>query len=251
MVLTDDNYASIVSAVEEGRVIFSNIRKFVYYLLSCNMGEIVILFVTMILDLPLPLTALQLLVLNLVTDGAPALALGMEKGDPDIMDMRPRPVNEPIINGPMVLGTVVQTIAIAGAVLAAFIIGLNRYSYWGLSGEAAESALMHAQTMAFVTLSASELFRAYTARSERYSVFSIGVFGNPVMQYAVLASFLVLLATVYIPGLNTVVFGNVPLDLSDWLIVFPLMLVPAAAAEIHKAIELRRSQRRLAAEAAA
>ena len=246
MVLTDDNYASIVAAVEEGRVIFSNIRKFVYYLLSCNMGEIMILFVAMILNLPLPLTALQLLVLNLVTDGVPALALGMEKGDPDIMDLKPRRVNEPIINGPMISGTIVQTVAIAGSVLTAFLIGLNRFGYWTAAGEAAQDALKHAQTIAFVTLSASELFRAYTSRSERYSVFKIGLFSNRTMQWAVLSSFLVLLATVYIPGLNTVVFNNMPLDFGDWLEVAPLMLVPAVVAEINKAVVRWWNRRRQA-----
>jgi len=248
MVLTDDNYASIVSAVEEGRVIYSNIRKFVYYLISCNVGEIMILFVAMLVNWPLPLTALQLLVLNLVTDGAPALALGLEKGDPDIMDLKPRPVNEPIINGDMMVGTIVQTIAIAGSVLAAFLLGLAHTGYWAAPSEI---ALRTAQTMAFVTLSASELFRAYTARSERYSLFSIGIFGNKWMQWAVLGSLAVLFATVYIPGLNTEVFGNVPLNLADWLVVAPLMLVPAVVAEINKALLLRGLRRRMAAEGAA
>ncbi len=244
MVLTDDNYASIVAAVEEGRIIFSNIRKFVYYLLSCNMGEIMILLVSMILDLPLPLTALQLLVLNLVTDGAPALALGMEKGDPDIMDLEPRRVDEPIINGEMVRGTIVQTVAIAGAVVAAFLIGLSSGGWvWGRE-HIAGAVLLRAQTMAFVTLCTSELLRAYTARSERYSLFAIGLFGNKWMQWAVLASLLVLLATVYVPGLNTTIFGNVPLALNDWLVVAPLMFVPAVVAEINKAIVLRMSKRR-------
>jgi Ca2+-transporting ATPase len=167
------------------------------------------------------------------------------------MDLKPRPVREPIINGDMVWGTVVQTIAIAGAVLAAFLIGLSRFGYWTASGAAAETALRHAQTMAFVALSASELFRAYTARSERYSVFSIGLFSNKWMQWAVLGSLLVLMATVYVPGLNTEIFGNVPLRLSDWLIVFPLMLVPAAAAEINKAVLRWQLQRQRVAEAAA
>jgi Ca2+-transporting ATPase len=215
------------------------------------MGEIVILFVSMIANLPLPLTALQLLVLNLVTDGAPALALGMEKGDPDIMNLRPRPVNEPIINGEMIWGTVVQTFAIAGSVLAAFLIGLDRFGYWGPGGLERELALMHAQTMAFVTLSASELFRAYTARSERYSLFGLGVFSNTWMQWAVLGSLLVLLATVYIPGLNETVFGNVPLDFADWVVVFPLMLVPAIAAEIFKAVVRHRSASQQVATASA
>jgi Ca2+-transporting ATPase len=156
------------------------------------------------------------------------------------MDLQPRPVNEPIINGEMILGTLVQTLAIAGSVLAAFLIGLNRFD-----------ELQHAQTMAFVTLSASELFRAYTARSERYPLFGIGVFGNKWMQWAVLLSLLVLLATVYVPGLNTTIFGNVPLDLSDWLVVSPLMLVPAIAAELHKAVLLRRIRRQRRVEATA
>jgi len=234
-VLTDDNYASIVSAVEQGRIIYANIRKFVYFLLSCNMGEIMILFVAMIANLPLPLTALQLLVLNLLTDGAPALALGLEKGEPDIMDLPPRRVNEPIINGEMVWGTVVQTLAIAGSVLGAFLLGLR----FG-------DNLAEAQTMAFVTLSASELFRAYTARSERISLFRIGVFTNKWMQWAVLFSLAVLLATVYIPGLNTTVFGNAPLSLRDWSVVAPLMLVPALVAEGQKAVRRALAHRRTA-----
>ena len=233
MVLTDDNFASIVSAVEQGRIIFSNIRKFVYFLLSCNMGEILTLFVAMIAGLPLPLTALHLLVLNLVTDGAPALALGLEKGDPDIMELKPRPVNEPIINGVMIWGTVIQAFSIAGVVLAAFLIGLNRFD-----------DLRHAQTLAFVTLTTSELLRAYTARSERYPILRLKLFGNRWMQWAVAGSFLVLLATVYLPGLNTIIFGNVPLTITDWVIVIPLMLIPAFMAELYKALLLRKSRSR-------
>ena len=99
MVLTDDNYVSIVSAVEQGRIIYSNIRKFVFYLLSCNVAEIAIIFIAALAGWPTPLTAIQLLWLNLVTDGAPALALGMEQGDPDTMEVPPRPAREPIING--------------------------------------------------------------------------------------------------------------------------------------------------------
>ena len=127
MVLTDDNYASIVSAVEQGRVIYSNIRKFVYYLLSCNLAEIAIIFFAALLGYPVPLTAIQLLWLNLITDGAPALALGVEKGDPDIMQQAPRHPKEPIINKRMAIGIVVQTVAITSVTLAAYFIGLNYY----------------------------------------------------------------------------------------------------------------------------
>ncbi len=125
MVLTDDNYASIVAAVEQGRVIYANIRKFVFFLLSSNVAEIMIIFLATLAGLPTPLTAIQLLWLNLLTDGAPALALAMEKGDPDIMAHKPRPKNESIVNRPMRLGIVVQTIAQTAAVLGAFLVGLS------------------------------------------------------------------------------------------------------------------------------
>jgi Ca2+-transporting ATPase len=235
MVLTDDNYASIVSAVEQGRIIYSNIRKFVYYLISCNMAEIMIIFLATLAGSPSPLNAIQLLWLNLLTDGAPALALGMEKGDPDIMEQPPRPVHEPIINRSMVVGIIVQTIAITAVVLTAYYVG------W--SWDSGDLAL--AQTMAFVTLSASELVRAYTARSERASLFRLGVFSNHVMQYAVLASIVLLLGVVYIPFLQPI-FDTVPLGVREWTIVLPLLLVPGIAAEVTKAITRTHTQQRAA-----
>jgi Ca2+-transporting ATPase len=237
MVLTDDNYASIVSAIEQGRVIYSNIRKFVYYLLSCNMAEITILLVALLAGAPLPLLPIQLLVLNLLTDGLPALALGVEEGDPDIMDQPPRPVTEPIINRDMVIGIAVQTVAISLAVLAAFQIGLE-------AGEA------HARTMAFATLSISELLRAYTSRSERYSLLAIGVFTNKWMQWAVLSSLLVLLAIIYVPFLDPI-FGTTFLTGQDWLVMLPLILVPSVAAELNKWVLRKLSERRQRARAAA
>jgi Ca2+-transporting ATPase len=229
MVLTDDNYASIVSAIEQGRVIYSNIRKFVYYLLSCNTAEIMIIFLAALAGQPSPLNPIQLLWLNLLTDGAPALALGLEKGDPDIMEQPPRPPREPVVDRSMMRGIVVQTVAITAAVLIAFGVGLG----WGNGNPAL------AQTMAFVTLSASELVRAYTARSERVSLFKLGVFSNRIMQYAVGVSVLLLLAAVYIPFLQNV-FDTVPLGGREWLLVAPLLFVPAIVAEADKLILIRR-----------
>jgi P-type Ca2+ transporter type 2C len=229
MVLTDDNYASIVAAIEQGRIIYSNIRKFVYYLLSCNMAEITILLLAMLAGWPLPLVPIQLLVLNLITDGAPALALGVEKGDPDIMNQRPRPVNEPIINREMLVGIAVQTVAITSAVLIAFRIGIA-------------VSETHARTMAFATLAISELLRAYTARSERYSLWAIGPFTNKWMQWAVLTSLLVLIAIIYVPFLDPV-FQTTSLTVSDWLIMLPLILLPSAAAEANKWVLRRVSER--------
>jgi Ca2+-transporting ATPase len=226
MVLTDDNYASIVAAVEEGRIIYANIRKFVFYLLSCNVAEILIIFLAMLAGLPLPLTAIQLLVLNLITDGAPALALGMEKGDPDNMKRPPRPTDEPVINREMQVGILVQSIVITAAVLGVFLVGLNWY---GTSGP----GLSVAETMAFATLSIGELFRAYTSRSERHSLFSIGVFSNRWMQYAVVSSLAILLAIIYVPALDPI-FKTAFLGWQEWSIMLPLMLAPSFAAELTK-----------------
>jgi Ca2+-transporting ATPase len=229
MVLTDDNYVSIVDAVEQGRVIYSNIRKFVYYLLSCNVAEILIIFLGTLITKNSPLTAIQLLWLNLVTDGAPALALGTEKGDPDIMSQPPRPPKEPIINRFMQVGILTQTIAIASVTLGAYFIGLK---WFPAHIEAAES-------MAFVTLSASELFRAFTSRSERYPILKIGVFKNRNMNIAFLSSMALLLGVVYIPGLNNV-FNTVPLGWQQWEIILPLLLIPSVVAEIVKLFASRK-----------
>ncbi len=226
MVLTDDNYTSIVAAVEEGRIIYANIRKFVFYLLSCNVAEILIIFIAMLVGLPLPLTAIQLLVLNLVTDGAPALALGMEKGDPDVMKRPPRPVNEPVINREMQVGILVQSIVKPVAVLGAFLIGLNWYGWEG-------HGLTVAETMAFTTLAMGELVRAYTSRSEHYTIFEIGVFTNKWMQYAVLSSLAIILAIIYVPALDPI-FETAFLGWQEWLIMLPMILVQGVAAELTK-----------------
>jgi len=240
MVLTDDNYVSIVSAVEQGRVIYSNIRKFVFFLLSCNLAEIAVIFLATLAGTPTPLTPIQLLWLNLLTDGAPALALGMEKGDPDIMDSPPRPAREPIINRDMRIGITVQTIMKTAATLTAFAIGhhLQPGDGWAL-----------ARTMAFVTLSLSELTRAYTARSELYALHKIGFFTNRFMQYAVAASLALLLAVLYAPFLQDV-FDTVTLSATHWLYAIPLILLPSVAAELTK-VYLRYLHRTERARAAA
>jgi Ca2+-transporting ATPase len=229
IVLTDDNYASIVSAIEEGRVIYSNIRKFVYFLLVCNIGEILIVFFSMIFGMPIPFRPIMLLWLNLVTDGAPALALGLEKGDPDIMERPPRPTKEPVINKEMAAGLSTVPIIDTIAMLFVFAIGLSRYP----------ENLAAAQTMAFVALCCSELLRAYTARSEHHSIFSIGVLSNRWMQWAVGSSLFLVLITVYIPFLRPF-FGTTFLSLTDWLIMLPFIFAAPVAAEIVK-IFLRRN----------
>jgi Ca2+-transporting ATPase len=244
MVLTDDNYASIVSAVEQGRIIYSNIRKFVFFLLSSNIAEIMIIFLATLAGLPAPLTAIQLLWLNLITDGAPALALAVEKGDPDIMQQKPHAKNEPIVNRTMRIGLIVQTFAQTAAVLTAFGFGLLWHLEAGasLDGNPLTYILQHdwrgvdvqsAETMAFVTLSMCELFRAYTVRSERSSLFKIGVFSNRYMQYAVGLSILLLLLVINLPFLQPI-FNTHFLTVREWGVVLGLAILPAVAEEITK-----------------
>lgn len=254
MVLTDDNYVSIVAAVEQGRVIYANIRKFVFFLLSSNIAEIMVIFLATLAGLPMPLTVIQLLWLNLLTDGAPALALAMEKGDPDIMSHPPRPKSESIVNGSMRLGMLIQTITQTTAVLGAFLLGL----YWHLDElmPAGENPLLYvlrhdwtgvdvqtAETMAFVTLSLCELFRAYTVRSERVSIFTLGVFSNKFMQYAVGLSIFLLLLVVNVPFLQPI-FNTHFLSGTEWLIVLGLATIPAISEEITKAY-LRAQDKKL------
>ena len=223
MVLTDDNFASIVAAIEQGRIIYSNIRKFVYFLLACNFGEVLIIFAAMLLGLPIPLRPVQLLWLNLVSDGAPALALGLEKGDPDIMNHPPRSPKEPVITRDMAIGIGVVGVVDTVAILAVFYLALQRYP----------DQLMAAQTIAFVTLCSSELIRAFTARSEYHSVFSIGVFSNRWMVWAVGASFLLVMMVVYVPFLRPF-FDTVPLGMDDWLLMLPFFFASPLAMELLK-----------------
>jgi len=254
MVLTDDNYASIVAAVEQGRIIYSNIRKFVFFLLSSNVAEIMIIFLATLAGFPAPLTAIQLLWLSLITDGAPALALAMEKGEPDTMDQKPRSKKEPIINRSMGTGIFIQTITQTGAVLIAFGLGLIWHLEAGAYIPAGVSALAYlfqhdwrgvdvqtAETMAFATLSLCELFRAYTVRSERASIFRIGVFSNKWMQYAVGASIFLLFIVTAVPFLRPIFNTHFP-TLLEWSVIIGLALIPAASEEVTKFF-LRRSEK--------
>ena len=239
MILMDDNFATIVKAVEEGRVIYANIRKFVSFLLSCNIGEILVIFLlslipnTLISGIAAPLTAIQLLWLNLVTDSFPALALGREKGEPGIMKLPPRPKGEPIINKPMRFHIGVQALAIFATVATAFLVSLTCDSdfFFRSSVEKIDGA----RTVAFATLIIAELFRAYASRSERISVFKLGLFTNKLMNYAVGVSLILTLSVIYIPGVNKI-FDNVALAPTAWLVILPLAIIPFAASEIFKLV---------------
>eukprot|EP00455_Lapot_gusevi_P030766 TRINITY_DN3313_c0_g1_i4.p1 TRINITY_DN3313_c0_g1~~TRINITY_DN3313_c0_g1_i4.p1 ORF type:complete len:1035 (+),score=466.03 TRINITY_DN3313_c0_g1_i4:57-3107(+) len=231
MVLIDDNFCSIVGAIEQGRIIYSNIRKFVFFLLSCNIAEILIIFFCIIAGLPSPLDPIQLLWMNLVTDGAPALALAMEPGDSKIMDEAPRPKSEPIVDRMMFIGIAIQSLASTAVTLTAYVLGLywNQSSIWAKG----EDGLMVARTMAFMVVSYAELCRAYTVRNARLSLFEIGFFSNPYMQYAFLGSASLVVVVTNIPFLMEI-FHCVALPNRELLAVVALSLFPATVEEITK-----------------
>ncbi|MCF6096659.1 calcium-transporting P-type ATPase, PMR1-type [Thermovorax subterraneus] len=229
MILVDDNFASIVAAVEEGRVIYSNIRKFIFFLLSCNIAEILIIFVSMLAGLPIPLKPIQLLWINVLTDAFPALALGMENKEPDIMQRPPRKPEEPIIDGRMRWQIAIQSIFMTVAVIGVFVYALKT-----------TADLEKARTFAFTTLIFSELLRAYTSRSETYSVFKIGFFTNRFMVLGTSISLILLLAVIYIPFLRTVL-DTTYLTFMEMDIIILFGLIPFASAEISK-IFLRKAK---------
>ena len=223
MILVDDNFATIVNAVEEGRVIFSNIKKFVSFLLSCNIAEVAIVFLSILFGLPSPLTPIQLLWLNLVTDAFPALALGVEPAEADIMDREPRDPKESILAGKTGQGVILQSIAITVSVLVAYIIGLKWIFPNNIEG---------AHTMVFATLITSELLRAFSVRSEKYTLKELGWFSNKYLLKANLLSFALLLLVMYIPPLRRLF--ELQFISWQWWIILVLALLPLTLGEIHK-----------------
>ena len=225
MVLTDDNFTSIVNAVEEGRGIFDNIQKFVHFLLSCNTGEVLLMFISALFSLPSPLQPIQLLWINLVTDGLPALALAMEKPERDIMQRPPRPPRESVITlsrGLLILlhGTVIAAVCLVGYL-------------WARNAHPEDP--QRAQTITFCIAAFSQLLYAFACRSHQHSVPEIGLFTNPHLLGAILISALLQFAVVTIPGGDRV-FETAPLEGHDWLLIAVLAFVPVSLIEIAKLI---------------
>ena len=234
MILTDDNFATIVKAVEQGRGIYSNIKKAIHYLLSCNIGEIVTLFLATLLNFHQPpLVAVQLLWLNLVTDSLPALALGMEPVEPSVMEEKPRSASEPLFTRRFSIRLAWQGLMVGLLTLAAYWLG-----EYVLSDPTLADAT--ANTMAFATLTFCQLFHAFNVRSETQSIAHIGLTSNPAMNKAFLVGMALQLSVLLIPPLMSV-FRVCALTLTEWLVVLGLSLIPLAVCEIEKAV--RRNKR--------
>jgi Ca2+-transporting ATPase len=203
MVLMDDNFATIVAAVEEGRIIYDNIKKYLTFLLSCNVAEILVLGIAGLIGWPMPLIALQILWVNLTTDGLPALALGVEPAEPDLMGRPPRDPNEPVFSGAVLWALSAMSLLIFAGLMPIF------YTYWQTEG------VEKAQTMALATLVVYELFYAFNCRSLRFTLPQLGFFTNKWLFPAVLSSLLLLIGVIYIPSWGTA-FHTVPLNIIDW-----------------------------------
>ncbi len=236
MILTDDNFATIVSAVAEGRGIYANIKKAIHYLLSCNIGEILTIFLATVLGFhQMPLVPVQLLWLNLVTDALPALALGVEPVEEEVMDQRPRNAHESLFTRAFSL-----RLAWQGAMVGLLTLGAYWLGEYVLSDPGEASAA--ANTMAFATLTLCQLFHAFDARSEEQSVFHIGVFSNPAMNRAFLVGAAMQVAVLCLPPLQAV-FQTVAMDPTQWLVVLALAAAPVAVCEATKAWGRRRNRR--------
>ena len=229
MVITDDNFASIVSAVEEGRGIYDNIKKAVHYLLSCNTGEILVMFVASLVGLPAPLLPIQILWVNVVTDSLPALALGVDPVDPNIMKHPPRKPNEPVITKRRAYQMLMQGAFIAFCSLAAF----------GFVMFVERGSLGRARTAAFVVLACAQLFHSFNCRNMTESIFKLGFFSNSKLVFANMLSFLLQMSVVYVPFLRAA-FKTEPLDMLEWTVVVVISSFPLWAMEGMKMIVKRR-----------
>ena len=229
MTLTDDNFATIVDAVKEGRGIYANIKKVVGFLLGTNIGEVITVFMAMLLWHKTPLLSMQLLWINLVTDSLPAIALGMEAVEKDVMDRKPKPKNEGIFAGGLGIRVVLQGMMFAALTLIGFVLG---ETYGG--------SLEAGQTMAFMILALCQIVQAFNMRSE-HSLFKIGPFSNRTLNLAALASTLLVALVLFTPvGLA---FGLVTLSWKLYLVALGLIFVPFVVMEICKLISHLRNRK--------
>lgn len=235
MVLTDDNFSTIVAAIEEGRNIFNNIKKSVIFLISCNAGEIVTLFFGILFGWAAPLNATHILWVNLITDSFPALALGVDPGDKDVMKHKPRSPKDSLFKGSL-FTLLFNGVLIGILTLIGFVYGVNKYgadtvTLVNIANN--PEALMHAQTIAFVVLSGTQLIHSLNMRSSDKSIFKIGLFSNMYLIYAMVVGISLQMAVIYIPPIARM-FNVIPLTLADWGLVIVLSLIPLVINEIIK-----------------
>ena len=228
MIITDDNFATIFAAVEEGRIVFDNIRKVVFFLIPTGVAAILSIFGTIALGIPMPYTPSQLLWINLVTNGLQVLALTFEKGEPGIGLRPPRDPKEGVMSAMLVQRTV-----LVGALIAAGVV----YSFH--HALAIGEDLEQARSIAVTTMVFFQFFQTWNSRSETQSVFRINLLSNPLLVFSILASILAQLAILYVPVLQWM-FKTEPLTLLEWARVGLLSLTVVPVVEIDKLLRRRR-----------
>lgn len=233
MILTDDNFATIVSAIEQGRNIYNNIKKTVIFLLTCNLGEVIAVSVTLLIGWEAPLIATQLLWINLITDSFPAIALGMDPGSPDVMSEKPRDSKESFFAGGAGMHVVTGGVLIGGLTIFAFWYGYYQHGFSPFRGMVPANTVEYARTMAFMVLVMCQLFYSLAVRNSSKSVFQIGVFSNKYLSGAILLGVLLQLLVIGIPVMQRA-FHLQMLDVRTWLIVVSLGLVPLLLNEFIK-----------------
>lgn len=245
VILIDDNFSTIVSAIEEGRNIFNNIKKSIVFLLSCNIGEIIALFLAILLGWAAPLRPIHILWVNLITDTLPALSLGVDAGDKDVMKEKPRDPKQSLFAGGVGISIILNGLLIGFVTLAAFVIGLKYYTGdpsifplmpHDLSKPEYKDALTHARTMAFVVLSVSQLFYSFNMRHPKKSIFQIGVFTNKYLVGSLILGILLQLMVITVPLFRNI-FDVFKLSMMDWLLVLGISIVPLLLNEIIKLVK--------------
>ena len=231
IILMDDNFASMIAAIEEGRVIYSNIRKFIRYLLSCNIGEVLTMFVGMLMGLPIVLLPIQILMINLVTDGLPAIALGLEPPEKDVMEQKPRGANESVFSNGLASTMIFRGCIIGLSTLGAFV------SVLAYSGSVAT-----ARTAAFLTLVVVQLIHVFECKSETRNLFQIPIFNNVYLILSCLLSLALTLAVIFVPFFQPF-FSTVPLTLREcvWVVGYSFIGPVLSAPFVHGKKHFRRA----------
>ena len=235
MILADDNFSTIIGAIEQGRNIYNNIKKSVIFLLSCNLGEVVVMFIAIIAGFPLPLIATQLLWINLVTDTLPAIALGMDPGDKDVMKEKPRTVNENFFSHGAGRRVIMAGVLIGLLTLIAFYFGFIKQGYHPLDQNIPDMVNEYARTLAFLTLIACQLFYSFSFRHESKSIFTVGFFSNKYLIGAVILGLGLQVLVLYIPFMREA-FKLQLIEFKDWILIIGLGFIPLFGNEIIKLI---------------
>lgn len=233
MILVDDNFSTIVTAIEQGRNIYNNIKKAVIFLITCNLGEVLTIFVALIIGWKAPLLATQLLWINLITDSLPAIALGMDPGNPDVMKEKPRPAKESFFANGAGMHVLLGGFLIGALTISAYFYGYYEHGYSPFEKQVPQNTIDYARTMAFMVLVVCQLFYSLALRNERKSIFTIGIFSNKYLAAAIIAGLALQLMVVGIPIIQTAFHLQMP-DLRAWGIIFALGITPLVLNELIK-----------------